>query len=392
MSQHKLAKLGGYLRQHWRRVSLFALGGFAGLMILVQLVYPWGNMPLYQVVDGVDVSGRSSEDVHKILKDRYETTKVSLYFGKSPKPYREPVVAAIGISIDNKEQVASAQYAWWLRLIPTSLWWAHTVVTVKPPTYGHDSNKAKTYVSKELGESCDIAAVNASLEYKDKKLGVLPAIDGGTCELTNVEKLLGSAKPTLVDSKVRIPMVERPAKIHEGEARAYADKLLKQTEAGVQVTAASQKVVVSQQDILSWIDFSAPDTGIVAKVNADRSKAYLEKELAPKVAIAPGVSKVTTLDFAKIAEVPGSGGQTLDEGATVQAFDAWLANPGNKVVVKTKPTPPTVVYTRTYTPTDTGISALIAQFAEARPGTFGVSFAELDGKRRHATYQADKQQ
>lgn len=391
MSQHKLAKLGGYMRQHWRRVSLFALGGLVGLMILVQLVYPWGNMPLYQTVDGVDVSGRGSEDVQKLLEDRYMTTKVGLYFGNSPKSYREPSAADIGISIDSKEQVISAQYTWWLRLVPTSLWWAHTVTTVKSPAYKHDLDKAKAYVGKELGESCDITAVNASLEYKDKKLGVLPAIDGGTCVLANVEKLLGSAKPTLVDSKVRIPMIERPAKIHEGEARAYADKLLKQTESGVQVAAANQKVTVPQHDVLSWIDFSAPDTGIVAKVNTDRSKAYFEKELAPKVMVAPGVSKVTTLDFAKIAEVLGSGGRALDAGATVQAFDAWLANPGNQVVVKTKPTPPTIVYTRTYTPTDTGIAALITQFAEARPGTFGVSFAELDGKRRHATYQADRQ-
>lgn len=390
MSRDRLAKLGGYVRQHWRRLVLFGIGGFTLLMILVQVVFPWGNMPLYRTIDGVDVSGWSSSDAQKLLDDKYSQLKIGLYFGKSPKPYREPILSDVGLAVSSKDQVESAQYSWWLRLIPTSLWWAHAITGAQPPDYKYSTDKIKSYVTKELGESCNITAVNASLEYKGKKLQVIPAIDGGTCELAKVENQLGEMKPTLANSDVRIAMVERPAAIHEGEAQAYADKLKKQTEKGMPIDAGGQQVVASQSDVLSWLEFTAPDTGIVAKVNSEKAKTFFDKELAPKVAIAPGTSKVTTLDFEKIAETPGASGRALDATATIESLNAWLVNPGNKPMTKIVTVAPTIVYTRTYTATDTGISALISQYTQSKPGVYGVSFAELDGKRRHASYQGDK--
>jgi beta-lactamase class A len=44
------------------------------------------------------------------------------------------------------------------------------------------------------------------------------------------------------------------------------------------------------------------------------------------------------------------------------------------------------VYTRTYSKTDTGLDALLTQFAQAHSGTFGVSYVELDGQSRRGTY------
>lgn len=390
MSQEKLTNLGGYLRQHWRRISLLGFAGVVGIMILVQLIYPWGAMPLYQTIDGVNVSAKGSDEVQHLLEDKYKNTQVGLYFGSSPKPYRQPKTGDIGIATSSKDQVTSAQYSWWLRLVPTSLWWAHSVTTAKQPAYSYDAAKLKTYITKELGESCNVTAVNASLEYKDKKLQVVPAIDGGTCDLKNVEKLLATATPTLAKSDIRIPMNEHPAEIHDDAAKTFADKLTKQTSKGVAIDAAGQTVTVSQQDLLSWLDFMAPDSGIVATVNTGKSKDYFDKNLAPKVAITPGTSKVTTLDFMKISETPGSSGRTLDNEATIASLNAWLKDPNEDAVAKTKSVAPNVSYTRTYTSTDTGLTALITQFAEAHPGTYGVSFAELDGKRRHASYQADK--
>lgn len=391
MSQKHLAELGGYLRLHWRRLSLMGVGGSAILLVIVQLLFPWGAMPLYQVIDGVNVSGWSAQDAKRMLEERYRDKQVSLYFGSRPKPYREPKTTDIGMTITSDDQVASALYSWWLRLIPTSLWWAHTVVTAELPNYSYDTEKTKAYMTKELGESCNVTPQNALLEYKDNKLRVVPAIDGGTCELTDVERILTNAKPTLTDSDVRIPMNERPARIHSDMAQAYAETLQRQTEDGVTIEVAGQKVTASQAEILSWIDFAAPDSGIEATIGSQKIKPFFDKQLAPKVAIAPGTSRVTTRDFVKIAETIGSSGRALDVDGTVSALNEWLQNPdGTVVVAKSKTVAPNVSYTRTYTPTDTGITALITQFAEAHPGTYGVSFAELDGKRRHASYQSDK--
>ncbi len=389
MSQEHLTIIRGHLRQHWRRVSLLGLGGAAGLLIIVQMLYPWGNLPLYATIDGIDVSGRSVTDTTKLFDDKYKSLKVGLYFGNSPKVYREPTTADIGIKTSSQKQVESAHYAWWLRLIPTSLWWAHSVAKPGTPTYSYDTATLKSYMTKELGESCDVTAVNASLEYKNKKLQVVPAIDGGTCKLDDVQKKLAGATPTLAEHTVRIPMVEHPAKIHDGDAERVAGTLTAQTKDGVTIDVAGQIVMATQSDVLGWLDFAAPDSGIVATVNTDKAKEFFDKQLLPKVTIAAGTSKVTTLDFTEISRVDGTNGRTLDVATTIASLNAWLADGSKKVVAGTKVVAPTVSYTRTYTPTDTGINALIAQFAESHPGTYGVSFAELDGKKRHAAYRAD---
>ncbi len=358
-------------------------------MLLVQLAYPWGNMPLYQTIDGVTVSGKSAVDTANILDEKYKKLQIGLYFGNSPKPYRQPVTGDLGIAVDTKSQVQSAQYSWWLRLLPTSLWWAHAVAKPSAPVYVRDTAKTKAYVAKELGESCNVQAVNATLVYKDKKLQIVPAIDGGTCKLEDVIKQIGAAQPRLTGSALHIPMNQHPAKIHDDTAKGVADALMAKTKEGIKIDAAGQVVTIAQADLLPWLDFTAPDTGIEAVVNKDRSKDYFDKQLAPKVAIAPGTSKVTTLDFTEIARQDGPNGRALDNDVTVDALNAWLKGSDDPLTAKTKAVAPKVAYTRTYTPTDTGMSALVTQFAESHPGTYGVSFAELDGNHRHATYRAD---
>ena len=57
----------------------------------------------------------------------------------------------------------------------------------------------------------------------------------------------------------------------------------------------------------------------------------------------------------------------------------------------TKAVPPREEYTRTYSSSDAGLSALMENFAKDHPGTYGVSMIELDGKKRRAEYNGDKQ-
>lgn len=390
MSQLRLAAKGGYLRKHLWRLALYGLGGAVGLLLVVQLAFPWGNMPLYMTIDGVDVSAESGSGTAKKLDDLYKKLPVNLYFGNSGKSYRQPKPGDIGLTISTQQQVASAAYPWWLRIVPTSLWWAHAVVQPKAPDYKRDDAKTDAYIQKELGQSCDVKAVNATLAYKDKKLQVIPAIDGGTCKLDDVHRLLQTAAPRLTSHDVHIPMVQHPAKIHDDAAGAFAAKLTAQTKDGTTIWAGNQTVTAPQADTLSWLDFTAPDTGIVATVNTARAGDFFTKQLQPKVMVAAGTSYVTTLDFTEISRTDGANGQTLDADATAASLNEWLADATKKPVAKTKAVAPSVMYTRTYTATDTGMTALITQFAQSHPGTFGVSFAELDGQHRHATYQDDK--
>lgn len=389
MDRAWLGRARGYLGQHWRKVSLLGLAGLAALLVVVQLFAPWPSAPLGTVVNGVAIGGLPASEAVKKLDESYAKQPLKLHFGKTDKPYREPLPADIGLTVKSQPQVDAAVYSWWLRLVPTSIWWAQAVVADESPQYERDAGKREAYVAKELGESCKVEPVNASVTYKDNRLQVVPAIDGGTCDLADVEKALASAAPTNSNSNIRIAVKEQPAKLRNDDAQKVVDKLNERTKDGMSLRVGEQVQNVPRTDVLSWLDFAAPDSGVVATVNAERSKKYFDEQVAKKVAVAPGVSQVTTRDFTEISRSDGPNGQALDTDATLASINKWLSGDGEPTVA-TRVVPPTVNYTRSYSPTDTGLSALIAQFDQANPGTFGVSFAELDGQKRRATHQDTK--
>jgi beta-lactamase class A len=375
--------------QLWQLIGFAGLGITCGIIIVLQMLIPWNNLPLYATIDGEQVGGQSINDVQKKLDEKYEKLPIALYFGNSSKPYRQPFPEDIGLKISSKPQVDAKAYPFWLRLIPTSALWAHAVLPSTAPSYERSDDKVKAYVDKELGQSCDVKPQNASLVYKDKKLTVIPAADGGTCKLADVQKLLENTTPRITDHKVTIAMKQRAARIHDAEAKTYANELSARAQK-LAIQAGSSDVTVPEETFLTWLDFAAPDSGITATVNADRSTAFFEKELLPKVSVKAGVSKITTQDFTEISRVNGAPGQTLDAQATIQALNEWIVSSEGKPAAKVKSVAPSASYTRTYTATDTGMSALIEQYAKDKGGSWGVSYMSLSGNARNASYQGDK--
>lgn len=391
MKRKRLDGVVGYAREHWRRLSLYGSGTLIGLLVAVQVALPWENLPLYTTIDGRDVGGLSKSDAVKQLNEAYKNLPVKLYFGSNTTPYKQPHTTDLGIAVDTTAQVEAKMYPFWLRLVPTSLWWAHTVTGSASPSYTRDADKAKEYVKRELGKSCNITPQNASVEYKDKKLQVVPAVDGGSCDLGDVEKAIEAVSPRLNGTGLRVAMDEKPAKIHDKAAVDLIDDLTEKTK-DVSIKADDATVDIPQETLLSWLDFDASGDSIKPSINLKRASDFFDKKLVPKVAIAAGVTKVTTMDFSEISRSNGATGRTLDSGATVELLNKWLKDDGVELVSKTKEVPPAVQYTRKYSPTDKGLSALIAHFAESHSGSFGVSLIEITGsKHRHAAYQDTKQ-
>lgn len=381
----RLKRHGEYLRQHWRRLLVPGLGMLLVLVVVIQLVYPKDSLPLFTTIDGVHVGGFSKSAAAHLLDGKYEKLPINLYFGDNKTTYRQPKPDEIGLTIDSRPQVEAKAYPLWLKLVPTSLWWAHVVVGSAAPHYARDDSKAKSYVEKELGKSCDITPENASLVYKDNELQVTPAVDGGTCKLTDVTRSLQDITPSLKGTDVRFAMQQKPAKIHDAEAVDFANRLTDRTK-NVSIRAGNTTVSVPQKDLLSWLDFKTPDTGLVATVNSKRAADFLARNIAPKVTVIAGTTRVTTVDFAETNRKEGASGQVLDDHGTIDMLNQWLSGKSVELVAKVDPTTPLVTYSRSYTATDTGLAALLAHFAQSHSGVFGVGYAELSGQRRHAGY------
>lgn len=379
------------MRTRWKQ--LLVRGGIpiVAVLLLAQLLYPADRLPLFMTIDTQTVGWQPMEAATKLLDEKYARLTVPLYFGSSQHAYRTPAVADIGLTVTNKSRVEKSGYPFWLRLVPTSLFWAGAAVQPPKPEYMRSSGVLSAYIERELGASCSVAPKNPTFAVKNNALQLIPAIDGGRCELADVRSRLSSVEPRLsAAAGTRIPMKRIAPPISNEQARTFLEDLKKRTDKGVAVKVGEGTVTIEKNQLLGWLDFSDKDNKLAVHVNRDRSAQYFNATVAPKVSRAAGVSKVSTLDFTETSRVNGAMGQALDLDKTLSSIDEYLTNASNQPAAVTKVLQPRTEYTRSYSPTDTGLSALLKQYAEAHPGAYGISLIELGGRHRRATYQDDK--
>lgn len=390
MGWYKVARR--WVQVHKRQLA-FGAGGFLILVILGQIFYPSSRLLPFTHVDNIAVGGWDKKDVVHELDKRYQETKVGVYFGKAAISYRSPTPSDLKLQIHHEARIDAMQYPWYLRLLPGSILWANWLVKPEDePKYTANTAAVASYVARELGESCQVKPVNASFKAKGGKLELVPASDGGTCDISTVTAKLTSAKVAITkENRVTIPVKVIKPMISDSSAKTLIKQLNTKLSDGVPITAGAKALTIPAGELFGWIDPVESDGKLSFTFNASRAAAYLNQQVAPAVTVKPGVSKVTTHDFVETARQDGSPGQAFDIEATLQQLKEYAEAKRKTVSAATKPVAPTVQYTRSYSPTDVGLSALLKHYAEAHPGTYGISLIELSGQRRRAAYQDTKQ-
>ena len=374
----------------WKKL----LGGVAvavlGAMILVQLFYPANTLLPYTKVDGMSVAGKTKQQAIDMLNKAYANHTIAIYMGSGTKPVTSPKLSDVDGKVDNAARINDMNYPWYMRLVPSSLFWSGRKVANTPtPKFGANFT---TYVSKKLMPNCQQQPVNASLKASNGKLSLVPAITGGSCSEADVIASIKAARPTLTTkTSVKVARNEHKPDVADSVATELASTLNDRLKSGASLQVNGSPVTVAANDLFSWLNFAANGNKLVAKVNVDRAGDWLGKNVAAKVAVAPGVSYVKTLDFTELSRTNGSSGKALDIAATVSSLQQIVDGASTTATVATKAIPPTEQYTRTYSADDTGLSALMTNYAHDHSGTFGASMVELDGKHRRASFNGDKQ-
>lgn len=376
--------------QDWKFWALRSAAVAVGVLLLVQIFYPGDRMLPFVSVDGHGVGGKTKTDAAKMLNAAYDQSRFAIYINQAAKPLLTPTLKEAQLKVDNTPRIEATKYPWYLRIVPTSLFWAGRASSSAPKPQklpGHD-----TYVDQKLMPQCRKDPVDASLKASNDKLQLVASISGGQCSREAVLKSMATLVPNLKkSSNVHVPVTVIPPKVTDQAARAKQKHVEAAVGDGVKLQVGSEVITIAPKDFYAWLDFTSQDTTLQANVNLERSKNFLDKVVSPKVAVKPGVSQITTRDFTEISRVNGAPGQALDVPATIQALSdvANVAAPTAHAVIKQLA--PVEQYTRTYSDSDAGLSALFANYAKDHPGTYGMSLIELDGKKRRADYQGDKQ-
>ncbi|MDB5165289.1 MAG: hypothetical protein JWM00_179 [Candidatus Saccharibacteria bacterium] len=376
----------------YRRQLRIAGGVVVGVLMTMQLFYPTDQMLPFATVDNLAVSGWQKQDTAWQLDQAYKQQPIQLYFGSNTDTKYVLKPADIGLMSRNGNRVEAISYPWYMRLIPTSVFWYGRLQSDGAPTYSRQASVLDTYMKKQLGESCSIAPVDASLKAKESNLVVVSGSNGGTCKPSDVSAELKKLTPMITKkTQVRIAMKETPPTIGDKEANALADLINRQLKAGVVIMAGTLAVKPDSKLVAGWLDAKVVGSKLTVEMNATRAGEYLGKEVAPKVAVAAGVTKVATVDFQEVSRQTGANGQALDVVGTGTALINYLTAKDKTVTAVVGSVAPRVEYTRSYSPTDTGLSALMTNYAKDHPGTFGMQLIELSGKRRRAAYNESKQ-
>lgn len=373
----------------WKPLLLKVAGGLVVLLVVVQLFYPSDRLLPFVTVDKQSVGMRTKQEAIKLLNEAYQSHKLAIYMGIDATPFSTPTLKATDITVDNTARITAMSYPWYMRIIPTSLFWAGLKKTDAPaPIFGKGFEQ---YVDKTLMAECRKAPVDATLRADGEKLVSVAAQPGGQCERADVVATLKKVRPNLTSQlKVKVAQKAIAPAVGDNVAKQLADEISERIKAGIPLQVSGATVQVPAKDVVTWLDFASKDGAIAVAVNADKSATYLNGTIAPKVAVKPGVSYITTVDFTETSRSNGSNGQALDLGATANSIRAFVVGDASNAQAVTKVLPPTEQYTRSYSPTDAGLSALLANYAKDHSGTFGITLIEMDGKKRRADYNGDK--
>ena len=386
------SKLRGFLRCIFTKKRL-AVGAAILLVILliVQIFYPNDNLLPFAEVDGEALSWQTKQaSIEKLNRD-YDENRIQVYLNSSDKPVITTTLAKANVDIDTTEIVQNFDYPWYLRIVPTSLFWVGFMQRSSAPQPQFDES-FEDYVTESILPFCAEEPVSAMLKANGAVLDLVAAKSGGKCQASDVFANLRTMQPTLsADTKVTVAREEIAPTISDKTAQNYADEIEKRVGAGIALKVGDKTQTVSAEQVFSWLDFAEKDGNLQATINGERAAAWLNQEVASKVKVDAGTSEITTRDLTVVARKDGATGKALDVEQTINQLQTVVDGEANEAAAVTKDVAPTEKYTRTYSSSDAGLSALMQNFADDHAGTYGVSMIELDGQRRRAEYNGDRQ-
>lgn len=394
-----------WLKTHWKLLLVIFIAILVVGQVIFQIVYPSSRLIPGATLDGEDIGGMKYDEAAKKMDQLYGTLKLDIFFGNNDAAFQSPKMSEVGIGVDNSARVQAITYPFYLRFVPTSIWWAAGLSQPGEIAYKYDRSKIISYTLAKVGEDCSIPPQNATLKLVESQLQLVPAVTGGTCDINDFQQKLSQVEPDAYkQNKVQVAIDETPAPVTDDMARDLAAKLNGRLAAPMPITVDSSTDTIPGRIVLSWLDFKAnvPEASIdnsanqqaslQFSVNAKRAEDYLNQGIAAKLVKKPGVSRVSTLDFKETSRVNGANGRGVDMPRIVQSVEDYINNRIQKAVGATRVVGPTTVYTRSYTPTSVGFAALLAQYDEDNPGSYTAAFQELSGVEypRKAEYRGNE--
>ena len=377
----------------WRRYKkiLVPLIILLGGVIAFQVFYPSGKMLPIAKVDGLDVGGKNVQDVVDELNNKYNNlTRINIYFGKNTKPHDIVELDTLGITVGNADRINSMRYPWYMRLVPSSILWYGLLEPSADPTIKQNTIMLNDYIIENLGDSCSVKPVDASLYLNEGRFRLIDAMSGGTCAMSDVKTALSDIDFSDIDKvEVRIAMDEINPDVTNDDARELSTILNTKLLRDIELSNELGGMITIPSDVVKkWIEFEIVDKKLTIRISDTGSTDYYNKEVAPKVTSEAGVTVITTSNLTDTIHSQGSDGKVLNIAETNRRILEYLTDKRQSASIALSTIFPGIEYTSQFDSSSVGIEALIKYYAETHNGSYGVRLTELTGQMRTASYNA----
>jgi beta-lactamase class A len=374
-----------------KKIAISSVGFALVAIIAAQLLYPTNSMVWFVSVDGIAVGGMDKEEVTRKLDGLYASAVAPVYYkDDTSTPKATPTLPDIGITVKNAERVASIDYPWYWRIVPTSGLWYNALLDAGEPSVERNTETLDTYMDKTFGAECILTPTNATIALKGDTFEVVKSTKGGTCNYDALHESLAAVVPVLKPEKLVVEGATIKPAVNDEVAEKVRAVVAEKTGKGIVISVNGKDETIPGPNVRKWLTFTAEGSTLTYTLSAD-GITWLNETYGKALAITPGVTSITTSDYVETARTNGAPGRVIDAQASANEIVKYIKGGVAKAEAKTRAVPPTIKYIRSYSATDAGMSALMEHFAQSHPGTYGISLVELSGVRRHASYNGTKQ-
>lgn len=360
------------------RPEFLVILGVLAAVLVVQLAYPRGKALPFSAIADESVAFASKEAVSKKLNEQYADVSLRL---ELPQSTVKTTYAKSGFVLDTARAWREVSaYAWWQRLIPFSLF-LKGATTDADVHMKVDELRYKEFVRTTF-VTCVQQPVNAGVRVQDGSVVLASAKNGYRCDSGKLQQLLVSEQVHRKGVTMKVPL--------RTVAPARSDKDVQPLLTTAKQTLARELVLqagditkkVPKSELAGWLQFDEkPDGQLVLALNAEKIASYVSGAHA-NVKVAPKPTVVTTLDGVETGRTPGAPGTGIDiPKTTANIQDVWLKN-GTKAAtakVVTQAIAPPTQYSRSYSATQAGLQALLADIAKDK-GDYAISLRRSNGE------------
>lgn len=380
------AKLLTFFSNKKVKIVLAVMGAVLVLVVLVQFFWPASKARPFSSVGGIAVGGSSKSQIEDQLKTVNSVAEFNLVMGEKTIKSK---FSDTSINIDPEASANKVlKYPTWQKFVPLTLFFGNKQ---SPILQVDDQNLNE--LATEWSKQAYVAEKNATIVINDTKASIVKEVPGSDYKKEDITKAL---KQTTVEKEPQTVIVKR-TEVKPARTEKDIKNLLSETQKSIDnpltLVIEGKQVVAPSSAIAKWIKFTETEGDkkeLALDINQDALNEYL-KPLQQGVYKKPGTTVITVVDGEETGRQVGEKGKGLDiEKSTATLKQALLEHPKEPVSLTVGVLEPAVKFNKTFTKTNKGLSALLADIAKQK-GDYAITVRQIGGYGLSGSVNGGKQ-